>query len=92
LFRLSGDYEKINQIVTAIDRGEHVDMRKYDPLTVAAVIKKFFRDSPEPLCTYEYYDCFLAAVTINDKKTAKVEIKKLIGFLPRTATFNSAQF
>ena len=42
--------------------GENVDLLNVgDVHTVGSLLKLWFRELPEPLLTYELYDCFLAA-------------------------------
>jgi hypothetical protein len=45
--------------------GDPVDFDDLDicktPHTVAALLKLYFRELPEPLVTFELYDCFIAA-------------------------------
>lgn len=59
-------------------------MTKHDPLVVAALLKRFLRDMPEPLITYEWYDALLASVGIKDHQAQLNEVKKVINFLPGT--------
>jgi hypothetical protein len=44
----------------------------------------YFRELPEPLCTYESYDMFLAANGVPDEEARMIMIKKVLSFLPPT--------
>jgi len=52
----------VKALKEAFLRGEQVDLESMrDPHTVAGVLKSFFRDSQDPLLTFELYECWLLA-------------------------------
>jgi len=85
IFRLSGNHSLIAELKTRFDKGEKVDFFKenLDPHTVAGLLKLYFRELPEPLLTFDLYDMFLAAVSINEPATQLLQVKKVLQFLPR---------
>jgi hypothetical protein len=65
LFRLSGSLTEVKALREKFDRGEVVDFGNLEhvksPHTVASLLKMWLRELPEPLATFELYDCFIAA-------------------------------
>ncbi|CAL1678035.1 unnamed protein product [Lasius platythorax] len=68
IYRKSGVSSKVRELKVKMDEGdlEKVDFENYQVHVLAAVLKSFFRDMPEPLLTYEYYDDFLHAANLTD--------------------------
>ncbi|XP_011882942.1 PREDICTED: unconventional myosin-IXb-like isoform X2 [Vollenhovia emeryi] len=68
IYRKSGVSSKVRELKMKMDGGdlEKVDFENYQVHVLAAVLKSFFRDMPEPLLTYEYYDDFLHAANLTD--------------------------
>ncbi|XP_063983147.1 unconventional myosin-IXa-like isoform X2 [Diachasmimorpha longicaudata] len=68
LYRKSGVSSKVRELKVKMDEGdlEKVDFENYQVHVLAAVLKSFFRDMPEPLMTFEYYDDFLHAANLTD--------------------------
>ena len=60
---MSGSLTDVKMIKDQYLKGKKVDLDKVaDPHTVAGVLKIFFRESKDPLLTFELYDCWVAAV------------------------------
>ncbi|XP_029165976.1 unconventional myosin-IXa-like isoform X2 [Nylanderia fulva] len=68
IYRKSGVSSKVRELKVKMDEGdlEKVDFENYQVHVLAAVLKSFFRDMPEPLLTYEYYEDFLHAASLTD--------------------------
>lgn len=68
IYRKSGVSSKVRELKVKMDEGdlEKVDFENYQVHVLAAVLKSFFRDMPEPLLTFEYYDDFLHAANLTD--------------------------
>jgi len=57
IFRLSGSSVQIEELKTAFDRGEEVNLSVIDdPHAVAGLLKLYLRELPEPPFTYALYD------------------------------------
>jgi hypothetical protein len=68
IYRKSGVSSKVKELKVKMDEGdlERVDFENYQVHVLAAVLKSFFRDMPEPLLTFEYYDDFLHAASLTE--------------------------
>jgi hypothetical protein len=62
IFRKNGNIRRINAVIEAIDRDPtSVDLTQDNPVQLAALLKKFLREMPEPLLTYRLYRLLLLA-------------------------------
>ncbi|KAN0038026.1 hypothetical protein ACTA71_000198 [Dictyostelium dimigraforme] len=83
IFRLSGSVLTIEQWKAKYDKGEKVDLfQEVDPHAVAGLLKLYLRELPDPLLTYEKYDNFIAAQSIDDFPSRIKLIKHLVKSLP----------
>lgn len=91
LFRVPGSTLEVRAIKALYDTDQPVDFEDLDvcksPHTVAAILKLYLRELPEPLLTYELYDCFMAANAIGVPDARLECIRNILGFLP-TDHFN----
>ena len=62
IFRRNGNIRRLNQVIEAIDRDpSSVDFTQDNPVQLAALLKKFFRELPEPLMTFKLHKLFIAS-------------------------------
>lgn len=62
IFRRNGNIRRLNQVIEAIDRDpSSVDFTSDNPVQLAALLKKFFRELPEPLMTFKLHKLFIAS-------------------------------
>jgi hypothetical protein len=62
IFRKNGNIRRNKELAEKIDAKEtEVDLSKENPVQVAALLKKFLRDMPDPLLTFKLYNIFLAS-------------------------------
>ncbi|KAI5288059.1 hypothetical protein KEM54_005505 [Ascosphaera aggregata] len=67
VFRKNGNIKKLKDASELIDtRYESLDLNRETPVQVAALLKKFLREMPEPLLTYKLYKLFLASQNLSD--------------------------
>jgi hypothetical protein len=60
IFRLSGDLSIMNEFKKNIESGKKIDFSELSDINcVAGLIKLYFRELPEPICTFEYFEMFL---------------------------------
>ncbi|KAI5277659.1 hypothetical protein KEM52_004870, partial [Ascosphaera acerosa] len=65
VFRKNGNIKRLKEAADLIDtRYESMDLNRETPVQVAALLKKFLREMPEPLLTYKLYKLFLASQSL----------------------------
>ncbi|KAL6304596.1 hypothetical protein BKA93DRAFT_269479 [Sparassis latifolia] len=62
IFRRNGNIRRLKELTEAIDRDpSSVDLTQDNPVQLAALLKKFFRELPDPLMTYKLHRLFIAS-------------------------------
>ena len=63
VFRKNGNIRRLRELAEAIDTkgGDGVDLTKEHPVQVAALLKKFLRELPDPLLTHKLHKLFLTS-------------------------------
>lgn len=61
IFRKNGNIRRLNELTEAIDRDpSSVDLSQDNPVQLAALLKKFLRELPDPLMTYKLHRLLIA--------------------------------
>ena len=61
IFRKNGNIRRLKELTDAIDRDpSSVDLTQDNPVQLAALLKKFLRELPEPLLTFKLHRLFIA--------------------------------
>lgn len=56
IFRKNGNIRRLKELTDALDRdATSVDLTQENPVQLAALMKKFFRDLPDPLMTFKLH-------------------------------------
>lgn len=62
IFRKNGNIRRLRDLTEAIDRDPlSVELSQDNPVQLAALLKKFLRDLPDPLMTYKLHRLFVAS-------------------------------
>jgi hypothetical protein len=62
IFRKNGNIRRLKQLTEAIDRDPaSVDLTTDNAVQLAALLKKFLRDLPDPLMTFKLHRLFIAS-------------------------------
>lgn len=62
IFRKNGNIKRLNNVAEALDRdASSVSLSDDNPVQLAALLKKFLRDLPDPLMTFKLHKLFCAA-------------------------------
>lgn len=61
VFRKNGNIRRLKELSDAIDRDDgSVNLSEDNPVQLAALLKKFLRDLPDPLLTFKLHHLFIA--------------------------------
>lgn len=62
IFRKNGNIRRLKELTDAIDRDpSSVDLTQDNPVQLAALLKKFLRELPDPLLTFKLHRLFIAS-------------------------------
>ncbi|KAM9709895.1 rho GTPase-activating protein 15 isoform 3-T3 [Menidia menidia] len=86
IYRVSGNLATIQKIRFIIDQEEDLDLDQSqweDIHVVTGALKLFFRELPEPLFPFKFFQPFVDTVKIKDSREKTQAVKKLIQKLPK---------
>ncbi len=62
IFRKNGNIRRLNDLKDAIDRDpSSVELTQDNPVQLAALLKKFLRELPDPLLTFKLHRLYVAS-------------------------------
>ncbi|XP_049883641.1 GTPase-activating protein CdGAPr isoform X2 [Pectinophora gossypiella] len=86
VYRLSGGSGLTQRLRAAFDAGAAPDLAAppvaRDPHAVASLLKMYFRELPNPLCTYQLYESFVSAVQAPDEAARLRAVRDTVVKLP----------
>jgi len=83
IFRISPRMLELVRVAESYETNSDFNLEdEEDPHLIAVLLKKYLRELPDPLFTFELYTCFIAIWNINDDKIRFGKIKDIIGMLP----------
>lgn len=86
IFRISGSKNEIDTLKKAYNsKNKPISLDDYDIYVVTGLLKLYLRELPNPLCTFEYYNDFLACASSG---TVADSIKECIRKLPEAYQVN----
>ncbi|KAL2134762.1 hypothetical protein VTI74DRAFT_10918 [Chaetomium olivicolor] len=68
VFRKNGNIKKLGELVEKLDKEEEVDFSTTHVVQVAALLKRYLRELPDPLMTHKLYRLWLAGAKIQDEQ------------------------
>ncbi|KAJ5223082.1 uncharacterized protein N7469_009322 [Penicillium citrinum] len=84
VFRKNGNIRRLKELSEMIDnRYDQVDMSKETPVQIAALLKKFLREMPDPLMTFKLHRLFVAAQKLPDPEKQKRVLHLACCLLPK---------
>lgn len=82
IFRVGSSKKRVRQLREAFDQGAEVALdQRHSVHDVAALLKEFLRDMPDPLLTRELYSAFISCASL-EKADQHTAIQLLICLLP----------
>ncbi|KAJ3591511.1 hypothetical protein NHX12_006645, partial [Muraenolepis orangiensis] len=86
IYRVSGNLATIQKLRFMVDQEEELDLdasQWEDIHVVTGALKLFFRELPEPLFPFRFFELFVEAIKTKDLRQKVQALKKLIHQLPR---------
>ncbi|XP_054908769.1 rho GTPase-activating protein 15 [Poeciliopsis prolifica] len=86
IYRVSGNLATIQKLRFIVDEEEELDLdhnQWEDVHVITGALKMFFRELPEPLFPFRFFQQFVEAVKIKETKQKTQAVKKLIQQLPK---------
>ncbi|KAH8983177.1 hypothetical protein EDB86DRAFT_3106521 [Lactarius hatsudake] len=85
IFRKTGNIRRRKELIVALDRDESsVDWSTEHPVQIAALLKQFFRDLPDPLLTFKLHRLLLASAGLQNDEDRKRLLHVLTLILPKS--------
>ncbi|KAF9115134.1 hypothetical protein BGX27_008839 [Mortierella sp. AM989] len=84
VFRKNGNIRRLKELGEAIDKDpSSVNLSEDNPVQVAALLKKFLRDLPDPLLTFKLHRLFVVSQKMEDEATRKMILHLTCCLLPK---------
>ncbi|KAH8692000.1 putative Rho GTPase activator [Talaromyces proteolyticus] len=84
VFRKNGNIRRLKEVADLIDnKYDQVDMSRESPVQIAALLKKFLREMPDPLMTFKLHRLFLISQQISDPEKQKRVLHLTCCLLPK---------
>ncbi|KAG2171655.1 hypothetical protein INT43_008035 [Umbelopsis isabellina] len=84
IFRKNGNIRRLKELGDEIDKHPtSVNLANETPIQVAALLKKFLRELPEPLLTYKLYKLFVISQKLENEAERKIVLHLACCILPK---------
>ncbi|PSK42286.1 Rho-type GTPase-activating protein 1 [Elsinoe australis] len=85
VFRKNGNIKRLNDLKEEVDTNgtEKVDLTRENPVQVANMLKKFFRDLPDPLLTFKLHRLWITSTKITDEEKRRRVLHLTCCLLPK---------
>ncbi|KAJ3803776.1 hypothetical protein F5876DRAFT_23391, partial [Lentinula aff. lateritia] len=84
IFRKNGNIRRLGQLTEAIDRDPlSVDLSQDNAVQLAALLKKFLRELPEPLMTFKLYKLWVSAQALKNDDERKRLLHMISIIMPK---------
>lgn len=84
IFRKNGNIRRLNDLKDAIDRdADSVNLQDDNPVQIAALLKRFLRELPDPLLTFRLQHLWLATQRIEDEADRKQVLHLVCCLMPK---------
>ena len=83
VFRKNGNIKRLKDTAEAIDQGQTPDLSRENPVQIAALLKKFLREMPDPLLTFKLHRLFVLTQKIADEEKRRRVLHLTCCLLPK---------
>ncbi|KAJ3062037.1 hypothetical protein HDU98_002046 [Podochytrium sp. JEL0797] len=84
IFRKNGNIRRLKEAAQLFDQNPNLEaLNEANVIQVAALLKKFFRDMPDPLLTFKLHFLFIASQNFDDLPTRKRILHLALCLLPK---------
>ncbi|KAJ2880919.1 Rho-type GTPase activating protein Rga1 [Coemansia asiatica] len=84
IFRKNGNIRRLREVTDAVDKDYlRVDLKKDTPVQIAALLKKFLREIPDPLIPFRMRRLFLAISAIQSQRERLEAFRYAVILLPQ---------
>ncbi|KAF9934403.1 hypothetical protein FBU30_002227 [Linnemannia zychae] len=84
VFRKNGNIRRLKELSESIDKDpSSVNLSEDNPVQVAALLKKFLRDLPDPLLTFKLHRLFVVSQKMEDESLRKTILHLTCCLLPK---------
>ncbi|KAI8451109.1 hypothetical protein BY996DRAFT_6432242 [Phakopsora pachyrhizi] len=84
VFRKNGNIRRLKELADAIDRDDGtVNFSDDNAVQLAALLKKFLRDLPDPLLTFKLYHLFIASQRVDNDLARRKALHLICCLLPK---------
>ena len=84
VFRKNGNIKRLRECAEAIDSNQSPDLSRDNPVQVAALLKKFLREMPEPLLTFKLQKLFIASQRIGNEERRRRVLHLTCCLMPKS--------
>ncbi|PFH51895.1 hypothetical protein AMATHDRAFT_58104 [Amanita thiersii Skay4041] len=85
IFRKNGNIRRLRDLTEAIDRDpSSVDLTQDNPVQLAALLKKFLRELPDPLMTFKLHRLFIASQSLPSEQERKHYLHLISLLMPKS--------
>ncbi|KIY52814.1 RhoGAP-domain-containing protein [Fistulina hepatica ATCC 64428] len=85
IFRKNGNIRRLRDLTDAIDRdASSVDLSQDNPVQLAALLKKFLRDLPDPLMTFKLHKLLVASQSVPAESDRRRYLHLITLILPKS--------
>ncbi|KAK4995437.1 Rho-type GTPase activating protein Rga1 [Elasticomyces elasticus] len=83
VFRKNGNVKRLRDQAAMFDKGEQVDLMEDNPVQVAALLKKFLRELPDPVLTFKLHRLWITSSKLKDQDKARRLLHLTCCLLPK---------
>jgi RhoGAP domain/LIM domain len=84
VFRKNGNIKRLKEAAELIDANQTPDLSRENPVQVAALLKKFLRDMPDPLLTFKLHKLYIITQKLADEEKRRRVLHLACCLMPKS--------